>query len=338
MASNSLLECIVFAHAAAKDILAKIKHSPALKVLLMLAALLLAQATPATQVGAMLLRAFGVACLNIALSLYIMDYIAKRDLVRSEPRRMLFCAGAWMLGPALGVWLHQAIGHGAPETVSAVCVLVLLVVFWGLRLGENPAVAAATRAPPNPFHAIRRFVAQPRLRLGWTIPFGRSTWWSMFFTYAPLYMVSRGAEPMTGALLASAGNAVLFLAPFGGRLGARFGLRRVIMAGFIVLGVTTLGAGLADDMMMSGALLLAGSLGAAMLDAVGGIPFMRSVRSYERPQMTTVYRTYVDLSELLPSLVFAMLLVLYPLPVVFIASGIAMFGFAVVASHVPRGM
>ncbi|NMM42088.1 L-aspartate oxidase [Pseudoalteromonas arctica] len=33
MASNSLLECIVFAHAAAKDILAKLQHSPALKVL-----------------------------------------------------------------------------------------------------------------------------------------------------------------------------------------------------------------------------------------------------------------------------------------------------------------
>ncbi|CAM4097042.1 L-aspartate oxidase [Pseudoalteromonas ostreae] len=33
MASNSLLECIVFAHAAAKDILAKIQHSPALKML-----------------------------------------------------------------------------------------------------------------------------------------------------------------------------------------------------------------------------------------------------------------------------------------------------------------
>lgn len=33
MASNSLLECIVFAHAAAKDILAKIHHSPVLKEL-----------------------------------------------------------------------------------------------------------------------------------------------------------------------------------------------------------------------------------------------------------------------------------------------------------------
>ena len=33
MASNSLLECIVFAHAAAKDILAKINHSPSLQAL-----------------------------------------------------------------------------------------------------------------------------------------------------------------------------------------------------------------------------------------------------------------------------------------------------------------
>ena len=308
-------------------------------VLLAGAALLLATATQAGQASAMLLRTFGTACLNIALSLYIMDYIAKRDLVRSEPRRMMFCAFAWTVGPALGVWLHERVGHGAPEILSAGCALVLLGVFWWLRIADNPAVGAASRPPPDPLRAIRRFVAQPRLRLGWTIPFGRSSWWSMFFTYAPLYMVVHGAPPLAGALVASAGNAVLFLAPLGGRLGRRFGLRRVIAGGFVVLGASTLAAGLIDGAWITGGLLVAGALGAAALDAVGGIPFMRSVHAYERPAMTTVYRTYVDVSELLPSALFALLLVLFPLKAVFIATGLAMFGFAAVAlRHVPRGL
>ncbi len=54
------------------------------------------------QLAGMLVRVFGTACLNITLNLYIMDYIHKRDLVRSEPRKFLFSAAAWTIGPSLG--------------------------------------------------------------------------------------------------------------------------------------------------------------------------------------------------------------------------------------------
>ena len=54
--------------------------------------------------------------------------------------------------------------------------------------------------------------------------------------------------------------------------------------------------------------------------------------------MTTVYRTCVDLSEMSPSALFAALLVVFPLPVVFVASGLGMFVFAGISRYVPRGM
>ncbi len=41
-----------------------------------------------------------------------------------------------------------------------------------------------------------------------------------------------------------------------------------------------------------------------MLDGLGPIPFMRAVRSHERAQMTTVYRTYLDASELVPPAIY----------------------------------
>src|SRR3546814_7761975 len=59
---------------------------------------------------------------------------------------------------------------------------------------ENPAVAPATRKPPMPWDNIRRFLAQPRLRLAWVIPFARSAFWTTFFVYPPLYIVKRSEE------------------------------------------------------------------------------------------------------------------------------------------------
>ena len=90
--------------------------------------------------------------------------------------------------------------------------------------------------------------------------------------------------------------------------------------------------------MATGAFLLIAAVAAAALDAVGNIPFLRAVRSHERPQMTTVFRTYIDISDLLPTAIFALLLLVFEIEIVFVAGGLAMFGFALLARHVPRGM
>ncbi|MFZ5790550.1 MAG: MFS transporter [Pseudomonadota bacterium] len=306
---------------------------------LIAAALLLATATLLGQVGAMLARAFGAAAVNITLSLYVMDYIRRRDLVRSEPLKLMFSAGAWTLGPGLGVWLYGHAGPGTAEALSAASALLLLIYFWYLRISENPAVAAATRPPPNPFAAIRRFVSQPRLRLGWFIPFGRSCWWAMFFVYPALYMVQAGKGELAGALLVSAGNAMLFATPLFGRVAARIGIRRPIIGAFVGLGALTILAGLLyDQPWLAAAALLAGSAFCCVLDSFGNIPYMRAVRPLERPQMTTVFRTYIDLSDLLPQAFYSLLLSFFDVRAVFFACGLFMLVEAAVALNIPKKM
>ena len=132
--------------------------------------------------------------LNITLSLYIMDFIGKKELVRTEPVRRAFASVAWVAGPTIGVFLYGRYGPAGADAFSALCACLVLVYFWILRFRDDPTVAAATRPPPNPLTAIRRYVSQPRLRLGWFIPLARSSWWATFFVYAPLFMVQSGVR------------------------------------------------------------------------------------------------------------------------------------------------
>jgi MFS family permease len=151
-------------------------------------------------------------------------------------------------------------------------------------------------------------------------------------------MVSGGAGERMGAALVSLSNALLFFGPAFGRFGARIGLRRAIIASFIGLSATTVAAGLAGDPYTAMGLLLAASVFATQLDAVGNIPFLRAVRSSERAEMVTVFRTYIDLSDLAPVALFTVLLRWWPVESVFIVTGAAMLLFALVARYVPRGM
>jgi MFS family permease len=308
-------------------------------VLLIFAAILLATITMTGQVSGMLVRVFGTACLSITTSLYIMQYINRRDLIRSEPMRLQFSALAWTIGPWLGVWLYETHGPMWSYSASALAALVLLTVFWILRVTEHPAVAPAIKPPPSPIQSIGRFLAQPRLRLAWTITFGRSCWWVFFFIFAPVYMIRAGHSGIEGALLVSAGNAMLFLTPAFGRLASRYSVRIVLMAAFLVLGLMTLLAGLtfASSTWVI-VCLLAGALSCVALDAVGNIPFIRAVRPLERPQMTTVFRTYIDASELIAPILFAFVLTIWDLQGVFIACGLFLITFAYWPRFLPRGM
>jgi Major Facilitator Superfamily len=289
----------------------------------------------------LIVRVVSVACLNVVLNLYIMDTIPRGELVRSEPLRLAVSGGAWTLCPSLGVLLYGRFGAIAADGLSAAAALVLLATFWALRLSDHPAIAPARQPPPNPLRNIGRFVAQPRLRLGWLIAFGRSSWWSQFFTFAPLYMVISGQSALAGAVLVSLGNATLFLTMLIGRLAERVGVRRVIVTAFVLSGVTTLLAALLVPTrapLLVAALLLLGALWASALDAVGNIPFLRAARARERPQMTGVFRTYIDLSDLLPSAVFAVLLSFFGLESVFATTGLWMLAIGLVARRLPRAM
>lgn len=292
-------------------------------LLLMAAGALLATHTLAGQATGMFLRLFGTACLNITLSLYILDHIRKQDLVKSEPLRLALSTASWSIGPYLGVYLYSRHGVWSPFILSSVAAGLVLVVFWYLRLKEF-IITPAQNAPPNPLKNIGHFIAQPRLRLAWVIAFGRSCFWSTFFIYVPLLMIGAGMGAEVGGLLISLGNMALVTAVFFGRLARKVGVRQVIAGAMAVLAVSSILAGFSGTAfpLLAAAFLLAGAIAGAALDGVGGIPFLRAVKARQRAEMAGVYRTFIDMSDLLPTLVFSVVLLFLPLGGVFVVLGL----------------
>jgi predicted MFS family arabinose efflux permease len=297
--------------------------------------------TLAGQIGGMLARVIGAGALAITLNLYIMDHIRKAEFMASESLRMASSTLAWTAGPTLGVFIYANYGLAAAHCVVLGFATLLLALFWYFRLSDNAAISPGRSRPANPVANIGRFLRQPRLRLAWLIAFGRSCFWTTFFVYSPILMVSTGNGSMAGGLVVSAGNALLFTALLWGRLGRRYGAR-VVMAGcFAAMAATLLLSGLtgSDLPWATAGLLLVTAFFAVALDAIGSVAFMRAVRFRERAQMTAVYRTYLDLSELLPPLIYSIVLIYFGLGAILVT--LAVFcGFcaAVTWRYLPRGM
>ncbi len=327
-------------------------------ILLVIAPGLLALGTFPGLVSGMLVRAFAAACLLNLINLYIMAYIRRQDLARSEPLRTFFSAFAWTVGPSLGGILYNDWSPNVAYGLSSIAAVLLLGYFWWLRLEYGPALPPDQPASTNPFPHIRRFCRQPRLVLAWVLNFIRETWWVTFFIYGPILMVEAGRNidadvsesRKIGSYLVSCGTVLLFTTPLSGWLARRFGIRRHLIVGFLLCGVATLAAasiiawpsvaaalGVEMRWLAAGCLILA-ALGAVNLDSVITVPFLRAVRARERPEMTMVFSIYRDAAGLVPLAVFSVLLTFFGLSSVFFAVGFGLLASAWLSRWIPRGM
>ncbi len=272
---------------------------------------------------------------SVCLILFIVDFIPRRNLVRSETLRLFTSCLAWGFGPVIGVALYQRFGIVAPAAASIAIHLGLILYFRRLRL-TNPA-AEATPPPRSPLTMVRRFAAQKRLRLSWLIVFGRSAWWSMFFTYPALYLKDHAIDESWAGLLVGAGNLLLGLAPLVRMVAQRLGIRRPIIGAFWIGGGLTIAGILAyDDPPLFCSLLLLAATFIVALDSLGNIPFMRFARPRELPQLATVFRTYVDTAEVIPSAIYALLLTIFDFRAVFVFCGLLALAVGVAATWLPR--
>ncbi len=282
------------------------------------------------------IRAFGFVCLDVAFEVAIMERVPRRDLARFEPVRMFFIGIGLIIGPWLGIRLSLDVGLWSPFALLAVLTMGVCAYVLRVRLADRPRGAATHGRPPNPLRFIARFLHQPRLRLAWVLAFGRSAWWTMYFIYAPIYCVQSGLGEEWAGIILSAGSAASLLVPLWARLGRRIGVRTLLAIGYMTTGLATITIAAAGLPWLGVAFLLAASVLASVIDAVGNALFLRAVHPHERAEMASVFITYREMAHLVPPGVLAALLGVFALPVVFLASGTSMVVLCWFTRYIPR--
>ena len=287
----------------------------------------------------MALHLFAASCVDVTLNLYWMEHVRRQDFGRVEPVRMFFLAFSWSVGPFLGVYLRNTIDPAAPFLIGAVVVLVLGAYFFYLGLSKNSTRGSKHVAVTNPFRYLPRFFSQPRMILVYLLSAMRSGWWTMYFIYVPIFCVTMGlGETISGALVSLAVSFVMAAPLLRGTI-QRYGIRRVLLVGYSGAGIVTVGIGACmDRSYLAVVLILMAALFAMLCDSVGNTLFYRAVRSWERSAMATVFMSYRPISALAFPGVYSGVLAIFPLPAVFIFTGVGMLATSLVTRFIPARM
>lgn len=286
---------------------------------------------------ALICNAMATVTIFVCLNAYVLDYVDRENLGRSQSTQMVYAAAPWAIGPMTGVWLYHH-GHALPFLASGAFAAILLVSFWVLRLGNGKQIARAKRPAVNPLGYLGRFFSQPRLLAGWMFAVMRSCGWWVYVVYLPIFCIEAGLGDKVGGIALSITNATLFAAPALNRLARRLSVRRSVRLAFGACGTLFLAAGLLAFLPWATvALVMSASIFLVTLDVVGGLPFLMSVKPSERTEMSAVYSSFRDVSSILtPGLAWLVLWVA-PLPGIFVAAGLGLLASWAVAGQLhPR--
>ena len=292
---------------------------------------------PLTVALSLMCNAMAAVTLFICLNAYVMDYVARADLGRSQSTQMVYAAASWAIGPLLGVWLHT-LWAPAPFVLAGLFAATILVVFWWLRLGNGKAISRARGPALNPLAYLGRFAAQPRLIAGWIFAVMRSCGWWVYVVYLPIFCVEAGLGKNVGGTALSITNLLLFAAPFMLRHVRRNSVRLSVRVGFGLCAVLFFGAAVVSPLPWAAVgFCMAASVFLVLLDVVGGLPFLMAVKPSERTEMAAVYSSFRDVSGIMTPGAAYLVLLVAPLPGIFAAAGLGLGAAYLIAGQLhPR--
>jgi MFS family permease len=274
---------------------------------------------------------------SVCLSLYIMDYIGKQELIYTETRRMLYAGIVWMVGPTLGLWLWENTASWVPFALTVFAAASMLSYFWYLRLGHGQGIQKAKSHSVNVFKIIPRYFKQRPLRIAYWITMSRSIFWVTLFIYGPIYVIEAKMPVWVAGGLLSLASALLLISPLIRRFAGRVGTRLTIIIALVLTGSSMLMLYAIGEPKPIGLVFwVSAALGGVTLDVLGNIPFMRMVKPRERTEMTMIFSTWREGSQLLTPLLVSMVLLFAPFEIFYVLLALFLFGAAIKASFLPR--
>ena len=272
-------------------------------------------------VAGLTLTTFATVTLFVCLNAYVLDYVKRHDFGRCETLRMFYSAVGWTLGPVVGVMLLDW-WRPLPYFISMTASVVLMIIFWVMRLGNGKLIVRVSAPTINPLAYLGRFFHQKRLVSGWIFAVTRSCGWWVYVVYLPIYALENGLGSSLGGLLLSLTNSALFITPLMLYLLRRMGVKSAVRSGFLLSGMMfTLAGFIGDFPLVAICLLLVGSFAMIFLDICGGLPFLMAVKPSDRNEMSAVYSSFRDVSAIVTPGASAVVLLFAPLSTVFAFGG-----------------
>jgi len=275
-------------------------------------------------------RTFFLVATYLAMGLFVREYATVGSMGKSEGQYFTIANLGWLLGPLFGGLLATAYSFNAVFIISAIPQIVIALMLFFIPLKETPTY-------DHHKSSLLDYLKHKDLMVLYVLEFGLFAWWTMIYTFMPLYANSVGFAPkiIGYAMFLAALPLILFEMPIG-KLADGHGFRKYISLGFIIIAGIMLLVNFVNPFYKIMIIGLA-TLGAAFIEPLLETYFFTHAKTKEdQHKLYPVYKTSAHLSNMLVPLIYSTVLIYFDFKGLFIFTSLFMLLFVVFALKLKR--
>ena len=253
-------------------------------------------------------RAFFTSSIFICLGLLLKDLSKTEELGKVEGWNFTIANIAWFISPLLGGFIAFNYSNKIVFMLAAIFPLLVFIItsLNPIKIKEYKSIHHN-----HTFNNLKNFFSNHNLRILYLASMGIIFWWVLFYTFLPLYMNDNGlSKSQIGIVLALVTIPLILLEIPAGKLADKFGYRKFLFLGFIILSIAGLFASF-SGVNLSIIFIIMGSFGAAFLEPLREAFFLKSVSDEDEIDFYPIYKTALEVGRLLGLFVFSTILLYF---------------------------
>jgi MFS family permease len=260
---------------------------------------------------------------------------SKKQLGKTEGLFYTVTNIGWVIGPLMGGFIAARIGVPLVFVFSAFFVLIGVAMFKNIVLKEYIHCNRTKETLKKTFTHLKDFFSNKKFLLAYFVSGGIALYWGIIYIYGPLYIIWRGLPSyFVGIFLFAVAVPLVLLEYFIGRISDKYGCKKLLILGYIILAFFALLAFLMSNVYLSLWFLILGSIGASLLEATKETYYFKVVKRSEEEKFYGSYRTHQDLFGTIGRFLGAIFLIFFSLQALFLLLAIEMIMFALIATRV----
>ncbi|MBU2638176.1 MAG: MFS transporter [Nanoarchaeota archaeon] len=278
-----------------------------------------------------LFRSLFAAGATVTLGLFIRDVAGKKNLGKVEGLYFTLINIAWFAGPLAGGFVAAIFSKSVTFSLAAIIAAIALCILMVSNVKEK---SQPVQSEESMITRIKDFFSTRNLTIIYLIAIGLATWWTVLYTYVPLFITEHGfTEKAVGITLALFTIPLIIFDFIAGWLADKYGYRRFLASAFLIMAILLMVAAFTQNVYLFIGLIVTGCLGAAFIEPLHEAYFFHAVSKKSEMRFYPVFRTGYEVGYLIAPLIFSGIMFLssgsfYAL---FLVAALMMFFFCLMA-------
>ena len=283
-------------------------------------------------------KVFAGLLVTMSLSLMIHDYTASKSLGKTEGVFFLFSNIGWLVGPLLGGVIARFMGYEPVFALAGLSFLFgLLYLSHQKFVSKNPVlyVPKKKRVSGQLLSRAKGFFSSPSRVGSYFVAISFMLWTTFKVLVIPLFVIRMGYGSDTSGLLLSLSILpfIFFEIPVG-IYADKFGVRKPIIFGFLIIGVFSLGVFFSPIFFLDALFIILANIGASFIEPLHDLYFFKTVNEKEEDDYYGIFVTADPIAKFLAPAIVSTSLLLMPFEFVFVVFGVIFLVSAGVATMI----